>query len=204
MMNEKSASKNAHNIGFLGMPEEVILTLGKSIEGDALSAFDKAECDAYIRDINAMFVTSFVPPGASLIEPPKSKRYLRKHPIAPGSLVPAALKYYSTTLPQQKLKGIKERMIFAAIGVLEPTRPDKFPSILMEYAGPQVAGEPATYEAVERHCVEMCLRVGDLRRSDGFRASGKPKIHVIGQALPNDGRWGCVLVAGVYAKRRNA
>lgn len=187
-------------VGFLGVPSEVIVTLGKGVEGDPLSAFDKAEFDASIPDINAMVVTSFVPPRATLILPDDSKTYLQENPIVPGSLVPVALKYYCATRKGQRERRVETDMVFAAIGVVEPEDKDTFPSILVEYAGPASPREPAVNSDVEEYCVAMCARVAELRKNQGFRARSDPKVWLVETRLQNDSEWACVLAAAIYVK----
>ncbi len=200
-MNQPNAwQRRYQKLGFLGVPDEVIITLGRGVEGDRLSAFDKAELNAGIPDINAIIVTSFVPPGAKLVDPEGSKAYLQKHPVVPGSLVPAALKSYSSTRKRQENAGIKGDKIFATIGLVLPKDKDIFPGIMMEYAGPQEPGEPATRSEVEKYCIGMCQRVAELRKEQGFQPDGPPRVWVIEQQLPEDNQWACVLVAGLYVK----
>lgn len=192
--------KRYHKIGFLGLPTEVIITLGKGIERSSLAAFDKAELNAHIPDINAMTVTSFIPPGTTLITPDSSSQYLQEHLIVPGSLVPTALKYCVATRNRQQKYEVKADKIFAAIAVLTPEDMDAFPSIMMEYAGPSEPWEPATRDAVERYSTEMCIQIAELRREYGFRPQGDPKVWIVEEELPEDGSWACVLAAAVYVK----
>lgn len=189
-----------HKMGFLGVPEEVVITLGVGVERDGLSAFDKAEIDASIPDINAILVTSFIPPGARLVVPEASKEHLQKHPIVPGSLVPAALKSYASTRERQESRGITDGKIVAAIGIAIPTDREVFPIIMMEYTGPQEPGEPSTKSEAEKHCSAMCQRVAELRREHGFELEGPPKVWVVEAELPRDNKWACVLVAGLYLR----
>ncbi|HUY89178.1 MAG TPA: pyruvoyl-dependent arginine decarboxylase [Pirellulales bacterium] len=188
-------------MGFLGVPDEVIVTTGTGIAGDPLSAFDMAEIDAGATDINAISVTSFVPPGAVLRMPQDgSKQYLRDHPIVPGSLVPAALKSYASTREQQKRKNLPVDKIFAGIGVARPKDAARFPSILMEFAGPSEPTHPRTAADVKRYCSEMCDRAVDTRRPFGFVPDGAPMVSVVEVELPRDGEWACALVAALYVK----
>ena len=193
-------------MGFLGMPDEVIMTLGRGVEGDSLSAFDKAEIDAGIPDVNAMYVTSFVPPGAKLVTPDESREYLQEHPVVPGSLVPAALKSFSTTRWRQRENKVKSDKIFGAIGVVPPKQKDRFPTVMMEYVGPQHPDDPGTLEDVRRYCEDMCRRVVALRGPYGFEADGEARIWIVEAELPpeaarpQDDQWVCVLVAGLYVQ----
>jgi pyruvoyl-dependent arginine decarboxylase len=189
-----------HKMGFLGIPDEVVITLGKGVESDSLSAFDKAEFDASIPDINAMLVTSFIPPRAKLVEPEASKEYLRQHPIVPGSLVPVALRSYSSTRRRQESLGIRANKIFAAIGIVIPTDREVFPTVMMEYAGPQEPDDPSTKSEVEKHCSTMCQRVAELRREYGFQPEGAPRVWIVEEELPEDNKWVCVLAAGLYLR----
>lgn len=204
MMNSQTWQRKYQKMGFLGMPDEVIVTLGKGVEADRLCAFDKAELDAGIPDINAMYVTSFVPPGATLIEPGKSeesKAYLAKHPVVPGSLVPTALKSCTSNRKRQLKKGFYGLSIFAAIALLGAKEKDRFPTIMMEYAGPEEEGDPATEPDVREYCNQMSRRVAALREDVGFVPDGDPRVYIVEAQLPEDGKWACVLAAGLYVQR---
>ncbi len=187
-------------MGFLGLPDEVLLTLGKGTAPDSLSALDRAELDAGIPDVNVIVATSFIPPAATLVYPDRSRTYLREHPVIPGSLVPAAFKFYSSTRRRQQRAGIVGEKIFAAIGVVVPKEKNLFAGIIMEYAGPQEQDDPATRSKVEQHCIQMCQTVAEFRYKDGFVSDGPPQVWVVEQELPEDDGWGCVLVAGLYLR----
>jgi arginine decarboxylase len=118
------------------LPKHFFLVTGASEGYTPLNAFDGALLDAGIGNTNLVKISSIIPPGATLIDPP---------PVPPGSFLPTAYGSLHSNVPGE--------LIAAAVAAAVPDDPT-LPGVIMEYS---TRGHRDDVESIARAMAEEAM-----------------------------------------------
>lgn len=154
----------------------VFVTAGMGYGKTALSAFDAAELDAKILATNAIRVTSFVPPGWTIVRDGAALAAAS----ADGAFLPMAYQY-----------AVSRTERVAACLMIGVNADRHRASIVMEHA--ETAIDPQMLQDTAKESVEEVFRARKWKIADIVMADAHGE--------PRDGLYVCALVAAIYVPR---
>ena len=150
-----------------------VVTVGKGMGSNHLSAFDNAELSANILALNAVKFSSFIPPGWVI----STDKFLLSEHTHSGKCLPMAYEFaHSTT-----------NVVSAVVVVGVPKNKTK-PCIIMEYSSKKLTKEELVEKAIE-----------GVREVFSFRGWELEKIVTKAvEVVPKKNQYACALAAVVF------